>query len=95
MSLFSHSASTCLGKIFEARSQITWDLVGFITYNRTPELLALFSVQTFITLGPLVHYFAISICPLNMMAVVWYVIWTYSRGKQQLGWPGVVCCVDQ
>ena len=80
---FSHSASTCLGKILEARSQFTWDLAGFITYNKTTEASALFPAKTFITLGVFMYFF----CNFHLSSKYdgsSLVCYSDGRGNQQL-----------
>ena len=81
--VFSHGASTCLGKIFQARSQFTWDLVGFITYNKATEASALFPAITFITLGAFMYWF----CNFHLSSKYdgsSLVCYSDGRGKQQL-----------
>ena len=81
--VFSNSASTCLGKILEARSQITWDLAGFITYNKATEASALFPAKTFITLGTFMYFF----CNFHLSSKYdgsSLVCCSDGRGKQQL-----------
>lgn len=85
--VFSNGASTCLGKIFEARSQFTWDLAGFITYNKATEASALFPAETFITLGVFIYFF----CNFHLSSKYdgsSLVCYSDSRGKQQLARPG-------
>ena len=84
-SVFSHGASTCLGKIFQARSQFTWDLVGFITYNKATEASALFPAITFITLSAFMYWF----CNFHLSSKYdgsSLVCYSDGRGKQQLAW---------
>ena len=85
--VFSNSASTCLGKIFEARSQFTWDLAGFITYNKAMEASALFPAKTFITLATFMYFF----CNFHLSSKYdgsSLVCCSDGRGKQQLARPG-------
>ena len=85
--VFSNSASTCLGKILEARSQFTWDLAGFITYNKAMEASALFPAKTFITLATFMYFF----CNFHLSSKYdgsSLVCCSDGRGKQQLARPG-------